>query len=101
MLLHCDNQSTICLAESPVFHARTKHVEGHYYLLAKKEATRKIDKYGRDKDIIPSYRHVYQGAPDVNVRRILQIAWHDFLGSTQGDLVLKGSVKVNNDSPFF
>ena len=29
--LHCNNQSTIRLAENLVFHARTKHVEGHYH----------------------------------------------------------------------
>lgn len=27
--LYCDNQSTICLAEGPVFHVRTKHVGIH------------------------------------------------------------------------
>lgn len=25
--LYCDNQSAICLAENPIFHAQTKHVE--------------------------------------------------------------------------
>ncbi|XP_058080103.1 secreted RxLR effector protein 161-like [Magnolia sinica] len=33
MILHCDNQSTICLAENPVFHARTKHVEVYYHFV--------------------------------------------------------------------
>ena len=34
--LHCDNQSAIRLAENPVFHARTKHVEVHYHFLREK-----------------------------------------------------------------
>nr|XP_017221153.1 PREDICTED: uncharacterized mitochondrial protein AtMg00810-like [Daucus carota subsp. sativus] len=34
--LLCDNQSAIRLAENPVFHARTKHVEVHYHFLREK-----------------------------------------------------------------
>jgi hypothetical protein len=34
--LYCDNQSAIRLAENPVFHARTKHVEVHYHFLREK-----------------------------------------------------------------
>ncbi|XP_057510890.1 secreted RxLR effector protein 161-like [Actinidia eriantha] len=36
VILHCDNQSAICLAENPVFHARTKHVEVHYHFMREK-----------------------------------------------------------------
>ncbi|XP_037497308.1 secreted RxLR effector protein 161-like [Jatropha curcas] len=31
--LNCDNRSTIQMAENPVFHARTKHVEVHYHFI--------------------------------------------------------------------
>ncbi|KAL5757689.1 hypothetical protein ACOSP7_020300 [Xanthoceras sorbifolium] len=31
--LYCDNQSAIRLAENPIFHARTKHVEVHYHFI--------------------------------------------------------------------
>lgn len=34
--LHCDNQSAIRMAENPVFHARTKHVEVHYHFVREK-----------------------------------------------------------------
>ncbi|KAF7845388.1 Retrovirus-related Pol polyprotein from transposon TNT 1-94 [Senna tora] len=34
--LHYDNQSAIRLAENPVFHARTKHVEVHHHFLREK-----------------------------------------------------------------
>ncbi|KAI3500109.1 hypothetical protein L1887_35925 [Cichorium endivia] len=34
--LYCDNQSAICLAENPVFHARTKHVEVQYHFVREK-----------------------------------------------------------------
>lgn len=31
--LYCDNLSAIRLAENPIFHARTKHVEVHYHFI--------------------------------------------------------------------
>ena len=31
-----DNQSAIRLAENPIFHARTKHVEVHYHFVREK-----------------------------------------------------------------
>ncbi|KAH0661599.1 hypothetical protein KY284_026530 [Solanum tuberosum] len=34
--LNCNNQSTISLAENPIFHARTKHVEIHYNFIREK-----------------------------------------------------------------
>lgn len=34
--LCCDNQSAIQLAENPVFHARTKHVEVHHHFIREK-----------------------------------------------------------------
>ena len=34
--LYCDNLSAIRLAENPVFHARTKHVEVHYHFIREK-----------------------------------------------------------------
>ncbi|XP_057529767.1 secreted RxLR effector protein 161-like [Amaranthus tricolor] len=36
VMLSCDNQSAIRLAENPVFHARTKHVEVHYHFVREK-----------------------------------------------------------------
>ncbi|KAK2971867.1 hypothetical protein RJ640_000884 [Escallonia rubra] len=34
--LYCDNQLATRLAENPVFHARTKHVEVHYHFIREK-----------------------------------------------------------------
>ncbi|KAL7594468.1 hypothetical protein Lser_V15G31405 [Lactuca serriola] len=41
--LHCDNQSAIRLAENPVFHARTKHVEVHYHFIREKVLMEEIE----------------------------------------------------------
>ncbi|KAA3471521.1 Copia protein [Gossypium australe] len=34
--LFCDNMSAMRLAENPIFHARTKHVEVHYHFIREK-----------------------------------------------------------------
>ena len=41
--LHCDNQSSIRLAENLVFHARTKHVEVHYHFIREKVLKEEIN----------------------------------------------------------
>ena len=33
MPMHCDNQSTIYIAQNPVFHERIKHVEVDYHFV--------------------------------------------------------------------
>ena len=33
MTLYCDSMSSIQLANNPVFHARTKHIEVHYHYI--------------------------------------------------------------------
>ncbi|MCO5587017.1 hypothetical protein L7F22_040962 [Adiantum nelumboides] len=33
VVIHCDNLSSIQLAQNPVFHARTKHIEVHYHFI--------------------------------------------------------------------
>ncbi|XP_058099853.1 secreted RxLR effector protein 161-like [Magnolia sinica] len=43
MILHCDNQSAICLAENLVFHARTKYAEVHYHFVREKVLQGKIE----------------------------------------------------------
>lgn len=32
-VIHCDNQGAIALAENPIFHAHTKHVEVHHHFI--------------------------------------------------------------------
>lgn len=49
--LFCDNQSAIRLAENPVFHARTKHVEVHYHYIREKVLKGDIEmKYIKTED---------------------------------------------------
>jgi hypothetical protein len=49
--LYCDNHSAISLADDPVFHARTKHVEVHYHFIQEKVLQRDIEmKYISSED---------------------------------------------------
>ena len=41
--LYCDNMSSIQLANNPVFHARTKHIELNYHYVWEKVLAREID----------------------------------------------------------
>ncbi|CAL5438518.1 unnamed protein product [Camellia sinensis] len=41
--LYCDNQSAVRLAENPVFHARTKHMEVHYHFIREKVLEEEIE----------------------------------------------------------
>jgi len=41
--IFCDNLSSICLAENPIFHARTKHIEVHYHYIREKVLENEIE----------------------------------------------------------
>jgi len=43
VVIYCDNISNILLANNPVYHARTKHIEVHYHFIKKKISTKEID----------------------------------------------------------
>lgn len=40
--ISCDNENTIKLAGNPMFHARTKHIEVHYYFVREKVLSQKV-----------------------------------------------------------
>ncbi|KAA0056551.1 putative mitochondrial protein [Cucumis melo var. makuwa] len=41
--LYCDNLSVVRLAENPIFHVRTKHVEVHYHFIREKVLQEEIE----------------------------------------------------------
>ncbi len=42
IVIYCDNISNILLANNPVYHAKTKHIEVHYHFIKEKVLTREI-----------------------------------------------------------
>ncbi len=43
IVIYYDNISSILLANNPVYHARTKHIEVHYHFIRKKVVAKEID----------------------------------------------------------
>jgi hypothetical protein len=43
VVIYCDNISSILLANNPVYHARTKHIEVHYHFIREKVIAKEID----------------------------------------------------------
>jgi len=43
VVIYCDNISSILLANDPVYHARTKHIEVHYHFIREKVLAKEID----------------------------------------------------------
>jgi hypothetical protein len=43
VVIYCDNINNILLANNPVYHARTKHIEVHYHFIREKVLAKEID----------------------------------------------------------
>jgi hypothetical protein len=43
VVIYCDNISSILLANNPIYHARTKHIEVHYHFIREKILAKEID----------------------------------------------------------
>jgi len=43
VVIYCDNISSILLANNPIYHVRTKHIEVHYHFIKEKILAKEID----------------------------------------------------------
>jgi len=43
VVIYCDNINSILLANNPIYHARTKHIEVHYHFIREKVLAKKIN----------------------------------------------------------
>ncbi len=43
VVIYCDNINSILLANNPIYHAKTKHIEVHYHFIREKVLAKKID----------------------------------------------------------
>ncbi len=42
VVIYCDNINSILLANNPVYHARTKHIEVHYHFIREKNLVKEM-----------------------------------------------------------
>ena len=61
VVIYCDKISNIMLANNPVYHARTKHIEVHYHFVREKIGVLKMDLSFRGSVEISSSPDVYPG----------------------------------------
>jgi hypothetical protein len=43
VVIYCDNISSILLANNPIYHVRTEHIEVHYHFIREKVLAKEID----------------------------------------------------------
>ena len=88
--LFCDNMSSIQLANNPVFHARTKHIEVHYHYIREKVLAQEIDLV---------YVGTHEQVADIFTKSLgaekLQ-KFRDMLGVQDFGLSLRGSVEISS-----
>ena len=93
VVIHCDNISSIMLANNPVYHARTKHIEVHYHFVREKVLAGEIDLV---------YVSTEEQVADIFTKALGTEKLHRFrslLGVLEMDLSLRGSVEISSSTP--
>ena len=85
IVIYCDNISSIMLANNPVYHARTKHIEVHYHFVREKVLAREVDLV---------YVSTEEALGTEKLRR-----FRSLLGVLEMDLSLRGSVELSSSTP--
>jgi hypothetical protein len=94
IVIYCDNINNILLANNPVYHVRTKHIEVHYHFIREKILARKINLiHVSTKNQIAD---IFTKALDTNKLR----KFRKMLGVLKVDLSLRGSVENSNSTRF-
>ena len=90
VVIHCDNMSSIHLANNPVYHARTKHIEVHYHYVREKVLLGLIDLvYVSTEDQVADIFTKALGAENLHKFR-------DLLGVQELGLSSRGSVEISS-----
>ena len=92
VVIYCDNMSSIQLARNPVFRARTKHIEVHYYFVREKVLACEIDL---------AYVSTHKQVADIFTKALgakkLCKFW-TMLGVKEMELSLRGSVEMSSST---
>ncbi|MCO5548412.1 hypothetical protein L7F22_001868 [Adiantum nelumboides] len=93
VIIYCDNTSNIQLAWSPMFHARTKHIEVHYHFITARVLDGNIDlDYVGSEDHAANLFTKALGAEKLGRFRAM-------LGLRDMALSLMGSVEISKSMP--
>ncbi len=92
VVIYCDNISSILLANNPVYHVRTKHIEVHYHFIREKILTKEIDliHVSTEDQVVD----IFTKALGTNKLR----KFRKMLGVLEVDLSLRGSVENSNST---
>ncbi|MCO5593259.1 hypothetical protein L7F22_047266 [Adiantum nelumboides] len=93
VVIYCDNLSSIQLAQNPMFHARTKHIEVHYHFIRERVL---------DGDINLAYIGTEDKAADLFTKALGAEKLRRFrgmLGLRDMALKLRGSVEISSSMP--
>jgi hypothetical protein len=92
VVIYCDNLSNIQLVRTPVFHARTKHIEVHYHVIREKVLAGEIDFiYVNTKDQVADIFTKVLGVEK-------HCRFHSMLGVMELEFSLRGNVEMSNST---
>jgi hypothetical protein len=92
VVIYCDNISSILLANNPVYHARTKHIEVHYHFIREKNLVKEIDliHVSTEDQVVD----IFTKALGTNKLK----KFRKMLGVLEVDLSLRGSVENSSST---
>jgi hypothetical protein len=92
VVIYCDNISSILLANNPIYHVRTKHIEVHYHFIREKVLAKEIDLiHVSTKDQVAN---IVTNALGTNKLK----KFRKMLGVLEVDLSLRGSVENSSST---
>jgi len=92
VVIYCDNINNILLANNPVYHARTKHIEVHCHYIREKVLTKEIDLiHVSTEDQIAD---IFTKALNTDKMK----RFRKMFGVLEVDLSLRGSVENSNST---
>jgi hypothetical protein len=92
VVIYCDNISSILLANNPVYHARTKHIEVHYHFIREKVLAKEIDLIHVNTE--NQVADIFTKALGTDKLK----KFRKMLGVLEVDLSLRGSVENSNST---
>jgi hypothetical protein len=92
VVIYCDNISSILLANNPVYHARTKHIEVHYHFIREKVLAKEIDLIHVSTE--DQVADIFTKALGIDKLR----KFRKMLGVLEVDLSLRGSVENSSST---